>query len=227
MFQCSTESGQRKPRALQCIAAAALLILGGLGTARAADGHRLWLRYVPVHGRWLERYRHAATELVPPGAPRPTVRDTEAELERGLSGMLGRAVPSAAHVTADGAILFGTPKDSSRIRSLRLDLARVGSQGYLIRTLTVDGHRATVIAGNTDIGVLYGAFRFLRLMQTRRPIGRLDIASRPKIRFRVLDFWDNLDGTVERGYAGSSIWKWGELPRYLSPRYTELARACA
>ncbi|EQD35932.1 protein containing Glycosyl hydrolase 67 middle, partial [mine drainage metagenome] len=125
------------------------------------------------------------------------------------------------------AILFGTPKGSARIRSLRLDLARVGSQGYLIRTLTVDGHRATVIAGNTDIGVLYGAFRFLRLMQTRRPISRLDIASRPKIRFRVLDFWDNLDGTVERGYAGSSIWKWGELPQYLSPRYTELARACA
>ncbi len=228
MFQGSRDSGRRKLRAAQSVAAAAaLLILGGLGTARAADGHRLWLRYVPVHGRRLERYRQAATELVPAGGPQPTVRDTEAELERGLSGMLGRAIPNAAQVTINGAILFGTPKASPLIRSLRLDLARVGAQGYLIRTLTVDGHRTTVIAGNTDIGVLYGAFRFLRQIQTRRPISRLDIVSRPKIRFRVLDFWDNLDGTVERGYAGSSIWKWDELPQYLSPRYTELARACA
>ncbi len=227
MFQWSTDSGRRRRRTVQSLTAAALLILAGLGTAQATDGHRLWLRYVPVHGRWLARYRHAASELVPAGGAQPTARDTTAELERALTGMLGRAVPNSTQVTANGAILFGTPKTSPLIRSLRLDLARVGSQGYLIRTLTVDGHRATVIAGNTDLGVLYGAFRFLRLMQTRRPISRLDIASRPKIRFRVLDFWDNLDGTVERGYAGSSIWKWAELPQYLSPRYTELARACA
>ncbi len=217
----------RSVRASLALGVTALLIVSGLGTARAADGYRLWLRYVPVHGHWLARYRQAATELVPGGPTQPTLRDTQAELERGLSGMLGRALPLAHRVTTNGAILFGTPRGSAVIRSLRLGLARVGSQGYVIRTVRVDGRRATVIAGNSDIGVLYGAFRFLRLMQTRRAVRSLDIVSRPKLRFRILDFWDNLNGTVERGYAGSSIWKWNELPQYLSPRYTAFARACA
>jgi alpha-glucuronidase len=43
----------------------------------------------------------------------------------------------------------------------------------------------------------------------------------------VLDHWDNLDGTVERGYAGASIWRWQSLPEHLDPRYLEYARACA
>ncbi len=209
---------------------AVLLGLAGLTAAAAAhagDGYRLWLRYVPVHGVWLGRYRRSATELAASSPLSPTLRAARAELQRGLTGMLGKRVPSVRTVTANGAILFGTPHDSPLIRSLRLGLRAVGSQGYVIRTLTVLGHRTTVIAGNSDIGVLYGAFRYLRQIQTRRPIDALAIVSRPKIRHRILDFWDNLNGTVERGYAGDSIWKWDELPRYLSPRYIAFARACA
>lgn len=206
--------------------------------ARADSGYRLWLRYVPVHGVWLGRYRRAATELVAGGtgpataasgspALSATLRAARSELLRGLSGLLGRAPRLTRTVTSNGAILLGTPRSSALIRELPLDLARAGTQGYIIRTLRVHGHRTTVIAARSDIGVLYGAFAFLRLLETRRPIGHLDIASRPKIRRRILDFWDNLDGTVERGYAGSSIWKWAELPEHLSPRYTDFARACA
>ena len=43
----------------------------------------------------------------------------------------------------------------------------------------------------------------------------------------LLNHWDNPDGTVERGYAGHSIWRWEELPDSVSPRYAEYARACA
>ncbi|HTY50103.1 MAG TPA: hypothetical protein VMB48_10460, partial [Steroidobacteraceae bacterium] len=77
------------------------------------------------------------------------------------------------------------------------------------------------------VGALYGVFRFLRLLQTDRSIARLDITSRPRIERRVLDHWDNLDGSVERGYAGASLWDWQKLPGYLDPRYTDYARACA
>ena len=226
MLQLTDFTGRRAAALL--IAAAGLLTgLSLAPRAHADDGYRLWLRYVPVHGAWLARYRRSAAELVPGGALSPTLRAARAELERGLAGMLGRRLPSARSVTADGAILFGTPHGSPLIRALRLGLRRVGREGYVIRTVTVRGHRATVIAGNSDVGVLYGAFRFLRRIQTRRPIGALAIVSRPRIRHRILDFWDNLDGSVERGYAGDSIWKWDELPQYLSPRYTDFARACA
>jgi alpha-glucuronidase len=203
-----------------CAVAASCLVFSH--PAHADDGYRLWLRYVPVHGQWLARYRAGANELV--GADKGVA---QAELLRGLTGMLGAAPDVTRDVTRDGAIVFGTPSSSALVRSLPLDLQRVGSQGYVIRTLTIRDHRVTVIAANTDVGVLYGAFRFLRLLQTREPIEHLDIIARPTIRRRVLDHWDNLNGTVERGYAGDSLWKWQSLPEHLSPRYTDYARACA
>ncbi len=234
-----TGAGRREFRATLLLALAFACV--NAPGARAGDGHRLWLRYVPVHGVWRARYRRAATELISqngaPGtraahrlrsrAPSATLRAAQSELLRGLTGLLGRPPRLSPRVTTNGAILIGTPRSSALIRSLPLDLAPTGTQGYLIRTLQVHGHRTIVIAARRDIGVLYGAFAFLRLIQTRRPIEHLDMVSRPKIRHRVLDFWDNLDGTVERGYAGDSLWKWGELPEYLSPRYTDFARACA
>ena len=76
-------------------------------------------------------------------------------------------------------------------------------------------------------GVLYGAFHFLRLVQTRAAARSLDIVSQPRTKIRVLDHWDNLDRHVERGYAGQSIWDWHKLPGWLDPRYTDYARACA
>ena len=68
--------------------------------------------------------------------------------------------------------------------------------------MTVNGKRATVIAGNSEIGVLYGAFDLLRRVQTLQIVTNLSAASAPKIQVRMLDHWDNLDRTVERGYAG-------------------------
>src|SRR5271168_426295 len=101
------------------------------------------------------------------------------------------------------------------------------SHSYTLRSETLDGHRATVIAANTNAGVLYGTFHFLRLLQTRQPVDHLALRASPAIQHRVLNHWDNLDGTVERGYAGASIWNWHELPDYIAPRYLDYARACA
>jgi hypothetical protein len=72
---------------------------------------------------------------------------------------------------------------------------------------------------------MYGAFHLLGLMQTGRPIDKLDVAQRPKLQLRMVDHWDNLNGSIERGYAGRSLWQWSELPDKLSPRYADYARA--
>ena len=124
-------------------------------------------------------------------------------------------------------MLFGTPRSSKVIAGLPLALERAGAEGYVIRSVDIDQKRVTVIAANSDVGVLYGAFHFLRLVQTRQPLDALDIVSKPRTHIRVLNHWDNLDGHVERGYAGQSIWDWHKLPGYLDPRYTDYARACA
>src|SRR5205085_1678811 len=67
----------------------------------------------------------------------------------------------------------------------------------------------------------------LRLLQTGRPIAELHVSERPRLARRLLDHWDNLDGTIERGYAGRSLWRWDELPGRVDPRVEDYARANA
>jgi alpha-glucuronidase len=209
------------------IAFALLSLLGGSASiAWAEDGYDLWLRYVPVQGEGLARYRAAAQDLIPGGSS-ATIRAAQSELSRGLAGLLGTPPRAADAVTRPGAIIFGTPRSSPVIAGLRLDLEGLGPEGYRIRSVSISGQPATVIAANEDVGALYGTFHFLRLVQMHQPVDRLDVVSAPRLRHRILNHWDNLDRTIERGFAGASIWDWHRLPDYLDPRYTDYARACA
>jgi alpha-glucuronidase len=192
----------------------------------AEDGYDLWLRYRPLESQWVGPFKHAATQLVG-DAGSPTLQAARSELTRGLSGLLGSAPRSVQRVTQDGAIVFGTPQSSPFIAHMGLKPQSAARESYVIRSVVIDGHHATVIAANDDIGVLYGAFQFLRLLQTHQGLEQLNVSSSPQIQLRLLNHWDNLDGSVERGYAGASIWDWQKLPDYLDPRYTDYARACA
>jgi len=77
------------------------------------------------------------------------------------------------------------------------------------------------------VGVLRGSFALLRHLQTHRALADLPSSSAPKIKRRLLNHWDNMDGSVERGYAGRSLWDWTTLPGTISPRYKDYARANA
>lgn len=194
---------------------------------RAEDGYDLWLRYRPVEPERREAYATFTRQLVLPQRQSPTLCAAADELRRGIGGLLETDIGSAGSVTTDGALVLGTPRSSPLIAELSLPLEELAAGGYLIRSEQIDGHRTTVIAANDDIGVLYGTFRFLQRMQTRRPLGDLAIASSPRVERRLLNHWDNLDRSVERGYAGQSIWDWWRLPDYRHPRYTDYARANA
>ncbi|HVI99390.1 MAG TPA: alpha-glucuronidase family glycosyl hydrolase [Sphingomonas sp.] len=201
-------------------------LLGTSSTARAEDGYDLWLRYSPLAPAPRAALAARATTIVAPADRSPSLRAALDELDRGLAGLLGAPAPRASAPRA-GALVIGTPAEFSRLAALDLPLAPLGDEGYLIRSVTLDGAPVTLIAANTDIGLLHGAFAWLRLAQTGASLDALDIASAPKIALRMLDHWDNLDRTVERGYAGQSIWDWWTLPDYADPRYTDYARANA
>ncbi|TGX54153.1 alpha-glucuronidase [Sphingomonas gei] len=203
-----------------------LFLLGAAlaGGARAETGYDLWLRYQPVEAQWRERYAARVTHFT--AADGPTMLAAAGELRRGVAGMLGYDPARREAVTGDGAVVLGTAT-SPLIAPLGLPLTRLGAEGYLIRSAVIQGKRVTVIAGNEEVGVLYGVFRFLKLIQTRQPLDGLDISDAPKLRVRVLNHWDNLDRYVERGYAGQSIWDWQKLPGHKDPRYTDYARANA
>ncbi|HEX7803219.1 MAG TPA: alpha-glucuronidase family glycosyl hydrolase [Pseudoxanthomonas sp.] len=203
-----------------------MLVLLVPGDAWGEDGYDLWLRYRPLPADQAQRLASKASEVVVQ-KDRPTLTVAAAELQRGLAGLLGAAVPTNGVVSRAGAIVLGSTRSSPSISDLKLGLDKLGPEGYVVRSLEVEGRPIIVIAAREDVGVLYGVFHFLRLVQTGRSLARLDIRQSPALKLRVLDHWDNLDGYVERGYAGRSIWDWHKLPGYLDPRYTDYARANA
>ena len=191
------------------------------------DGSKLWLRYAPP-GDAAASYRPLVRQIRVDGASATCgiIRD---ELRLATAAMLGDAVPLAENGLQAGTVVVGTPENSAMVRELNwtADLRAAGGEGFIIRSVRIARQPVTVIASNGEIGALYGAFHFLRLMQTGRPVARLALTDRPALQLRVMNHWDNPNGTIERGYAGRSLWQWNELPGQLSPRYAAYARANA
>lgn len=91
--------------------------------------------------------------------------------------------------------------------------------GFMIKD-TPDGRK---VMAKTEIGAMYGTYALQRLERTGKADGELDIREEPSYERRILNHWDNLDNTVERGYAGWSIWHWGEpVPVELIKEYARL-----
>jgi alpha-glucuronidase len=193
------------------------------------DGSQLWLRYVKVSLPCrLAEYQAAITHVIGVGDSNTLVAAQD-ELVIALGVLLDAPVSVSDQPTGDGAIVLGTPDSSAIVKSLPLAdrLAAVGSEGFIVEETDIGGKKAIVIAANTDVGVLYGVFRLLRHLQCHRTIVGLKLSEAPKIKNRLLNHWDNLDGTVERGYAGSSTWDWSTLPAAIPQRYINYARANA
>jgi len=199
------------------------------------DGYELWLRYRPLSGeaRLAEARANFAAVAMP--APSPTLAVARDELARGLAGLLGAAVGCiddsalTSEPWPDGLLIAGTQAGRPALARLGLDhdLRPLGQDGFVIRRLVVDGRRLVALVATSDAGVLYGVFHLLCYLQTGQSLDRLDVTSAPRVGLRMLDHWDNLDGTIERGYAGCSLWDWHKLPGYVSPRMRDYARACA
>lgn len=194
----------------------------------AEDGCRLWLRYNTIDNTsLLQQYRQQITSILSP-ADADGLFSAQKELITGLSGLLGKQISMRMGIN-NGTVMAGLPSHFPFIRSLVDDttLVRLGEEGFIIRTIRRDGKNVILITGNNEAGILYGVFHFLRLLQTHQPIQQLNISSTPKIKLRLLNHWDNLNRTVERGYAGGSIWDWQRLPGYIDQRYIDYARANA
>ncbi len=190
------------------------------------DGYRMWLRYEKVQDDDLIlEYRNNLKGILLTSTSN-IMNSVREELDSGLSGLLDTEIERKTKVDTEGVLIVGTPENSKIIRSLNLksELEPLGNDGFLIKTKKIKGHRVIVIAANKDIGLLYGTFSFLKLLQTYQPINNLSIISKPKIQCRVVNHWDNANRSVERGYAGISLWDWGTLSYYKDPRYTDYAR---
>ncbi len=197
-------------------------------TVYSEDGYQLWLRYNKLTDAATINQYKAYTQGIVLEKESPALLLARQELQLALQGLLQTKVTFSNTLQGSGVII-GTPSSSGIIASLALSdkLKAAGDEGFVIVQTRVKNKPCIVISANKDIGVLYGTFHFIRLLQTQQRIENIAITSAPAIKHRILNHWDNLDRTVERGYAGFSLWDWHRLPGYIDQRYIDYARANA
>ncbi|MBK5269734.1 MAG: alpha-glucuronidase [Bacteroidia bacterium] len=199
-------------------------------SSKADDGYRLWLKYDKIDNIPYFNSCRSAIRILNVAGHSAVLDAARNELQRGLTGLFSAAIPSGNKNTfTAGLLLAGTPATIPELKSssFQSDLLKLGEDGFIIREIKINAQSCIIIASNQDVGVLYGVFHFLRLLQTQTPLIGINISSSPRLQWRMLNHWDNIDASVERGYAGASIWKWDQLPGKIDPRYTDYARANA
>ncbi|WP_370639136.1 alpha-glucuronidase family glycosyl hydrolase [Cohnella sp. REN36] len=190
-------------------------------------GYDAWLR----RGRLPEAALRAAAEpwtrAVCAAEGELRVETAAAELTEALAGLLGER-PARLRSAGDApCIVLGTFAGCAEAGAAFAapEQAAVGGEGYRIRA-DADGRRV-VVAGTTGIGVLYGTYHVLRLIGAGVPLAGTDLCENPANGLRMINQWDNADGSIERGYAGRSIFfREGEIVDDLS-RVRDYARLLA
>ena len=145
----------------------------------------------------------------------PVMRPTEgAEVEVIYKGKVSPTI----------TIAIAELKNAWKGEPVLLEKKRTGQgDGFAI---TSSEHQVRILS-STEAGLLYGVYCLLRMQAAGQVTVPLSVTEQPVYDLRILNHWDNPDGTVERGYAGRSLWNWEELPGTLSPRYEAYARANA
>jgi alpha-glucuronidase len=197
----------------------ALVLAGGLAaTAQTAD--RAWLRYANHHSQSVMplRVRALGQSVLEQSAAQ--------QLRRGIDGLTG-ASSHIAGLAVAGETVLGTVKELHEAYPELAIPGDLGPEGYWLYLTKIKDHTLLVVAGSDERGVLYGAFALIRLLATDRDLTHLDLREQPAMPIRWVDEWDNPDGSIERGYAGQSIFfEGGNVREDLAP-VIEYARLLA
>jgi alpha-glucuronidase len=194
-----------------------------------SNGYDLWLRYDRIANDEIRTNYSEILQSIAVSSGSATLDLAKKELVKGLNGLLDGNYTLADRPNATTSLIVAKKEDLSVHFQKLLDkeLALVGKEGFIIKTVQDQQNKHIIITSHEDIGLLYGVFNFLRLLQQHKSIAQIDLIDAPKVKLRLLNHWDNLDGSVERGYAGFSIWNWHKLPDYIDQRYIDYARANA
>jgi alpha-glucuronidase len=184
------------------------ILLGSIFTALASPvpaetGAEAWLRYAPLDAKTQKTYEHLPSQVVILGDSL-VLKSAQRELVRGFGGMTGRSLSVAKNFN-DGAFVLGT---LAQLQSLAPGLRpsqELIPDGYWLKTARIAEHDCLIVTAITDSGVLYGVFALLSKIARAEPVPALDEIDQPHAPLRWVNQWDNLDGSIERGYGGRSI----------------------
>jgi alpha-glucuronidase len=183
-----------------------LLLLGSLGleTLRADTGQDAWLRYAPLESGTLRKYESMPASLIVLGDS-AVLRSARGEMMRGVKGMTGKTLGGDEKSVRERAIVLGT---FATIHAAAPGLAPpspLGADGFWLVTAKVSGFDCLIVTSLTERGILYGVFALLSKVARGENVASLNEEQQPYAPIRWVDQWDNLSGTIERGYAGPSI----------------------
>ncbi len=173
-------------------------------TAAAETGAEAWLRYSALSPEAAKSYQHLPRKLVVLGDS-TVLKTAQQELVLGAAQILGETLRVSENSSPENAIILGT---LTRIRALAPALhppENLQPDGYWLKTAKIHGSECLVIDASTERGVLYGVFALLSKIARGESIADIDEVQQPYAPIRWVSQWDNLDGRIERGYGGPSI----------------------
>src|SRR5882724_3515107 len=169
---------------------------------KTETGYDAWLRYESIEDKSAFAQFPAVVVALEDS---PVIKSAQEELLRGVRGMLNRTLRIETAVPAENAILLGTISSIKKALPSFTVPGDLKDDGYILKTIKTGVQSHVIITAQNDRGVLYGTFALLRKMGIGESTVSLDQREQPYASVRMLDHWDNLDATIERGYAGKSI----------------------
>ena len=180
-----------------------LLASWSVAILHADSGRESWLRYAPLDDAMRAKYESVPANLVVLGESQ-VFESAQSEMIRGIKSMTGKSLASTSAVEAK-SIVLGTLTALHAVAPGLVPPRELGLDGYWLVNAKIRGFDCLVITGLTDRGVLYGVFALLSKIARGENIAVLNEVQQPFAAMRWVDQWDNLNGSIERGYAGPSI----------------------
>ena len=171
---------------------------------RAETGEAAWLRYAPLNETNRAKYDFLPADVVKLGDS-AVLQSSQDEIIRGIKGMLGRTLRAEKSLPNENAIILGNIASIQAAAPEWQARNALRSGGFLLTIAHIHGLDCIIVAGEDDSGVLYGSFALLRKIALGDDLKTLNDREEPSAPLRWINQWDNINGTIERGYGGRSI----------------------
>jgi alpha-glucuronidase len=210
------------PRAL----ASFILLLLGAGMAYAETGANAWLRYARLEPQLAKGYATLPASATVLGDS-DIISTAQKELLLGIRGMLGRTLRLTSGAPSEPAIVLGTLGELQKLELTFKSDNDLEGDAFWITSRRLRGQPCLIITSATGRGVLYGTFAFLNKIARGESVSSINEVQKPSAPIRWVNQWDNLDGSIERGYGGASIFFENRRVRQDLTRVAQYARLLA
>ncbi|KAI2463355.1 glycoside hydrolase family 67 protein [Annulohypoxylon bovei var. microspora] len=176
-----------------------LWFLATLGLVAAEDGLNAWLRYARLPHE-IARQATVPLAIVALNTTESSpVYTAGQELQKGINGILGKNLKVTHEVNEGASVVVGTVAAFNQ-SGISIETPELEEDGFW---LSVKNDKVEIV-GQNERGALYGAFEYLSMLGQGN-FTEVAYATSPSAAIRWINQWDNMDGTIERGYAGLSI----------------------